>query len=1096
MKHLIACFLVLFCTTGFVQAQNSVVIKGRVTDDSSHSGLSDVTVLHNASKRGTKTDASGNFTLTLPKEDNVVLTISSVGYITQTLTVKSANANKVEIHLKRDVKDAAEDVVVVGYQTMRRKDVLASVASVSAKDLKDIPINNAAEALNGRLAGVTATTTEGSPDAEIKVRVRGGGSITQDNSPLYIIDGVQVENGLQTLSPQDIQTIDVLKDAAAAAIYGARGANGVIIITTKSGKTGKPRLGYNGFVGVKNLAKSLDVLSPYDFVVWEYERSRASASDTSSFRNEYGPVYGPTWDTLAAYKNMPSVDWQKEMMGRTGLMQTHNVTFGGGDKKTTYNLSYTYNSDKAIVLNSDYIRHLVNLKADHKVSKNFKVGGSFRYNNTTVFGAGVSDERGSSYNRLRNAVKYRPFLMPDQTLDEGDPNLEADPGNGLALRNPILLANSEYRKKSTNAYNITLNASYTITKNLSFKSTFGYDYNNVIDRKFYDSVSSYSRMQGGNKPIVALDTVTRKTITNSNVLAYSLKGFKRKHDIDVMVGEETYEVRTQSQSRLVGTYPNKIDPNDAFSNLQLGIPFANYPKNRESRFTQLSFFGRVNYSFLKRYMFSFNMRADGSSKFAEGNNWGYFPAGSLAWKISQEPFMSKVNFINDLKLRVGYGTVGNNRINDYLYLTNFTPLSYYYGIGGQVVQGYTPVALTNERLLWETTVNRNIGLDATILRNRLDISIDYYDNYTKNLLLNVPIASTYGYATQIQNIGKTSSRGWEFQLNGTLIRKKNVSWTANFNISFNKNRVEALGIQESYFADPSWGVSGQPNDYIVKVGEPVGSMYGWVNDGFYNISDFDFDPATLRYTLKSGLADPYLVTGGAVPGGIKFKDLNGDGVVDFKDRTIIGNANPKFTGGFNQQLTLKNWDFSMFINFSYGNDIYNANKIEFTNGYTPNSNLLSEMSGRWRTIDGNGNVLQTSQNLSIGGGPIKTYAFSPSVDAYNQLATVNANATIWSPIRGSGAFFPHSWAIEDGSFIRINNVTVGYTLPVKTVAKLRMSKVRFYVTANNLLVISKYSGFDPEVSVRRNNGDPTIAGLDYSAYPKSRSFIFGINATF
>ncbi len=1077
MKRMIACIVVLLAFSPLLYAQNSITIKGTVLDDSSGTTLSDVTVMHAPSKRGTKTDASGAFTITLPKADRISLTISAVGYAASTVTVTTANASGITVRLKRQVAEAAEDVVVVGYQTMRRRDVLASVSSVGAKELKDIPVNNAAEALNGRLAGVTATTAEGSPDADVRIRVRGGGSITQDNSPLYIIDGVQVENGLQTLSPQDIQTIDVLKDASATAIYGARGANGVIIITTKSGRVGKPHLNYNGFVGIKNLSKKLKVMNPYNFALWEYERAQPSTEDSTNFSEDYVS----TFDSLQVFKNVENIDWQEEMMGRTGFQQTHNLSYGGGTPKTTYNISYTYNDDKAIVLNSKFRRHLGNIKVDHKFTSKLKAGLTARLNNTNVWGAGISDNASAAYNRLRNAIKYRPFLWGGQeTIDDNDPFAEDNVGNGLNLINPRLVANSEFRRRTTNAYNITANASYQIIKNLNFRSTFGYDKNISTDRRFYDSLSSFSRIQGASNPIVRLDTTTRTTITNSNVLTYSIKNLAKKHDIDVLAGHEVYQVDQETQTSQLRNYPRWTEPTKAFDDLSMGTYFVGYPQLNKAKFTQLSFFGRVNYTFLKRYLFTFNLRADGSSKFAEGKRWGYFPAASVAWRVSQEKFLEDVNWISELKFRASFGTTGNNRIDDYLYMTTFRPAVLYYGLGNVPVPGWSTTYLGNENLKWETTVDQNIGIDFSILKNRFELTLDFYKRTTKDLLLPVQTAPTYGYATQIQNVGQTANTGVDIQLNAQIIRKKDINYSANFNISFNKNEVEKLGPGEVSRLSASWTPTSIP-DYILRVGDPVGSMYGWITDGFYTTNDFNYDPATQKYTLKTGSVDMTKITGIPAPGTLKFRDLNGDGIIDDADKTVIGNANPKFTGGLNQMVTYKGWDLSVFVNFAYGNTIYNANKIEFTNAYARNANMLEDMTGRWTTIDNNGVLVQWEENNA-------SYGAAPDV-----LNALNANATIWRPIRQGGAFHPHSWAMEDGSFIRINNVTLGYTLPIKSVTKIGMSRLRFYLTANNLAVITSYSGYDPEVSVGRN---PLTPGIDYSAYPKSRTFIFGINATF
>ena len=1052
-------------------------ITGTVTSSENKQPVSGVTVAVKGTKTGTVTDEKGNFKLTVDSKATT-LVFSSTSFTTYEVAIGTSSV--IDAQMVPDVK-ALEDVVVIGYQTVKRKDLLASVSSVGAKDLKDIPINSAAEALNGRLAGVTATTAEGSPDAEIRIRVRGGMSITGDNSPLYIVDGIQVENGLSTISPQDIQSIDVLKDAAATAIYGARGANGVIVITTKSGKPGRLIVSYNGYVGVKTLAKELEVLSPYEYVIYQSERWRGSSADSTSFAKNFGT----TWDTLSNYKNVSPVDWQDKVFGNTGITTTHNISASGGTKKATYSFGYTYNNDKAIVINSDYKRHLLNAKADYKITKNLKVGVGGRLTHQEVRGAGVSDTKGSSYNRLRNAVKYRPFLSANQDIDDTDPLADQNVGNGLNLYNPIALANAEYRKKTTDVYNVTAFLSYNIMKNLSFKSTFGYDYNKLTDLQFSDTLTPYSIISGAKLPIAGLDTSTKKTMTNSNVITYSVTGFKKKHDFSVVLGEETYDLRTESRSSLFKSFPAFTSYSTAFKQTNLGVPFTGYPKLGKSRYTSFSFFGRVSYTYREKYLFSADVREDGASKFGPGHKWGTFPAGSVAWRVSKEKFMKNVKFINDLKLRAGFGTIGNNRINDYLYLTSFrNDGTYFYGLNNQAVLAYYSNSLVNADLKWESTLNRNFGVDISMFKNKVNLSVDYYNNTSKDLLLNVPIASTYGYSTQLQNIGKTSNKGVEIQLNTTLRKTTAFSWNANFNISFNKNKIIALGKnQTQFFPAASWGVSGQPTDYIEKIGQPVGAIYGLVTAGFYKVDDFNWNPTTGVYTLKAGVPSNASIIGTVMPGSIKFVDLNGDGVVDINnDRKIIGDPTPKFTGGLNQQFTYKNWDMSVFVNFSAGNDIYNANKIEFTNGYSANSNMLAIMQNRFRTVTASGQtaIYANSSSQAVGIAP-------------DLLSELNKNATIWQPLKSAGAFYPHSWAIEDGSFLRINNISLGYTLPVKKLIGLKMSKLRFYFTGNNVATFTKYTGYDPEVSVRNS---PLTPGLDYSAYPKSRSFIFGVNATF
>ena len=1054
----------IFSMNSFAQTQ---LVKGNVTDKDGKP-IKGVSVFAQGNKKGAQSDASGNFSIAVKEEGTTNLVISAVGYKS---TIVSTNGLKsISVKLDLDIIEQDEVVVNVGYGTLKKREVSSSVSSISAKDIKDVPINNAAEALTGRLAGVQVTTSEGAPDADVKIRVRGGGSITQNNDPLYIVDGVQVDNGLATISPQDIQSIDVLKDAAATAIYGSRGANGVIIVTTKNGKSGKLTVNFNSAVGIKKLSGELDVMEPYDFVIWEYERTRSNTQDSSSFARRYGT----TWDTLINYKNARKVDWQKEVMGRTGFVANNSISVSGGNKVTTFTAGYTNNYEKAIVQNSNYKRNLFNLKLDFRPTKKLRIGASGRYNSQNVVGAGVSDDKGASYNRLRNAVKYRPYLSGalDPIDDAGGDELLV--GNSLSLINPLKLNLNEYRRKSTNAYNITAFVSYNITKRLTFRSTLGYEQSKLIDRQFSDSLTSLSRLQGSEKPVVGLDTTNRSQITNSNVLTYKISNFKKKHDFDVVLGEEIVIFKRDYSRNIYRNFPGFTSYKDAFSNPAMGQYFQGYPIFHKDESSLMSFFTRVNYSFDKRYVFSFNFRADGSSKFAPGRRWGYFPSGSFAWRIAKEKFMANVKSVSDLKLRLSYGTVGNNRIDDYLYITNFANNPYYYGINNQSVFGYTSTSLVNALTRWETTVSKNIGLDVSFLNDRFGLTVDVYENNVKDLLLSVPIASTYGYTTQIQNVGSSRNRGIEFQLNAGIIKKKAFTWNATFNLSSNKNTITALGPNQTYIPGYSgWGVAGQLYDFVAKVGEPVGAMYGLVTDGFYRVADFDYNSSTKLYTLKAGVVTNELIVGKPQPGTIRFLDLNNDGKIDVdNDTKIIGNAQPKFTGGLNQQFTYKNWDASIFLNFVYGNNILNANKIEFSNGYTPNSNLLAEMKDRWRTVNELGVVVTD---------PV-------------ELTALNANAKIWKPITAAGAFQLHSWAIEDGSFLRINNVSLGYNFTNKVLGKSGIKKLRLYVTANNLAVFSSYSGYDPEVNVKKNN--PFTPGVDYSAYPRSRLYMFGLNATF
>lgn len=1069
LTKIVAIVALLFCY-GLSYSQTGGSAKGKVISDSTGKPLPAASIKVVGTKRGTTTDTQGNFTIKLPESGkSYTLQVIYTGYATKEISVK--DGDNITIKLKDDIKDEGEVVVQTGYGAgIKKKELAASVSTVGAKDLKDIPINNVAEALNGRLAGVTATTAEGSPDAEVRVRVRGGVSITQDNTPLYVIDGVIVENGLSNVVLQEIQDITVLKDAAATALYGARGANGVIVITTKTGKVGKPRVSYNAYYGFKNLTKKLDVLTPNEFIFYQYERY-AQANTLSDFYARYVS----TWDSVThfqEYKQITPINWQQEVMGNRGYTQQHNINVTGGSKVFTYTGSYTYQDDKAIVLNSSFKKHQGNAKFEIKPTSKLTIGLSGRFTNQNVYGAGVSDDK-ASFNRLRQAVKYRPYLLPGETEDNIDD--EESPGNSLILINPVRMVKQEFKRKTTNSINATASLTYKFNKNLTFKSTFGLDRNLVESRMFYDSATAFSIVQNGKNPIIQFDSLQKKSWVNSNTISYVIRNYKKRHDFDFLLGQEWRQLKTFAVHHEARNLQRFMPKDSLFDNFNSLTPYGVAIPNEYDE-SGASFFTRIGYTYNKKYILNVVVRADGSSKFTKEKRWGVFPSASFAWRASQEKFFDKVKFISDLKIRGGFGANGNSRIGDYLFRSVFNPNDYLYGLNGTPVYAWSLASIANQNVTWESVINRNIGFDITLLKKRLDFSFDYYYNTTKNLLLDAKIAPTYGFDKQIQNIGKTKSSGVEMQLNAIIVQKpKGLNWNANFNISFNKVQVEALTTgSNTYVTDNSWFNINSSPDYLVKIGEQLGSVYGFVTDGFYKVEDFDYNTTTQKYTLKTGVVKNNVVT--PQPGTIKFKDLDGNGYVSAtgdSDRTIIGHTAPKFTGGLNQQFTYKNWDASLFLNFSFGNDVYNANNIELTNGYTNNSNMFSIMRDRWKTVNAAG-VLVTDPT---------------------ELAAMNANAKIWQPMNGSGeaAFVTHSWAVEDGSFLRINNLTIGYSIPLKTLVKWGISKFRIYITGNNLAVFTKYSGYDPEVSVKNNGLTP---GLDYSAYPKSRSIIFGLNVGF
>lgn len=1089
MKKFLILYTALFIS-GLTAWSQTRQITGTVLEKSSKEPLIGVSVVVKGTTNGNQTDVNGKFKLTVPAT-GAVLVVRYIGFKQQEIPI--GTQTNFNISLEGDAVQLNE-VVAVGFATVRRRDLTGSVSSVTAKDLKDIPVNSAGAALAGRLAGVQVNQSEGSPDAQIQIRVRGGGSITQDNSPLYIIDGIQVENGLSNISPQDIESIDVLKDAASTAIYGARGANGVVIITTKGGHEMKTTVNYNAFVGINKLANELAVMSPYDFVVYQYERNRFTA-DSTNLINDYGSSFAG----LAKYQNTPAIDWQKRALGRTGFQQTHNLSIGGGTKTTQFNLSFTDNQQNGTLLNSDYDRKLISFRFDHTASDHLKVGFNVRYNTQTVDGAGTSNSTigssgtsssasSSTYSNLRNAVKYRPFSIPGVDDTAVDPAYLAETnaaGNNYGIINPVVNASAQYRKTLTNVTNLNGYLNYTFNKYFSFRSTLGVDYNNQKQNSFDDAITANARVNGAGQPLAGIITVNTNTLDLSNVISFSNAAAKPKHgDLNVIVGNEFYNSHTESLNNQFKFFPTGVAATDALNQLNLGTIVTTYPQITNITSHLLSFFTRANYNYNKKYLFQATVRADGSSKFEPGHQWGYFPSASAAWRVSDENFMKNIKALSNLKLRLSYGTAGNNRISDYLTQTTFNANALYSLNESTTSIGFSSPYLANPDLKWETTVSKNIGLDFGFLNDRIQVSVDAYRNVTRDLLLLVNIPASSGYTTQYRNVGKTQNQGIETQINATIIQKKNFSWSTNFNVSYNQNKVLALASgQNSYLQSSGYGPSGTPEDFIVQVGKQVGSAYGYVSDGFYTVSDFNYTPGTTasngRYTLKTGVADPSKVIGVAQPGLVKYKDLNGDGVITTADRTVLGNTIPKVTGGWNQQFTYKKFDFSGFVNFQAGSKVLNANKIEFSNGYTSNTNLLAAEANRWKTIDANGNQVE-----SISGG----FAVGIAPDA---LAALNANAKTSIPVTGSAAFYSTSNNLEDASFIRINNLTLGYTINPAFLKRIKVSKLRVYATANNVAIITGYSGYDPDVSTRRSTG--VTPGVDYSAYPRSRTYLLGIN---
>ena len=1071
------------------------VVTGKVVDKGGDA-LIGVSVNIKGSTKGVSTDVNGGFKITVPTDGNTTLVFKYVGFKDKEVSVGTNST--LSVILAEDVTSIKEVQVNIGYGTVKKEALTGTVSTISAQQIKDVPVSSAAEALAGRLAGVQVTSTEGSPGAEVQIRVRGGGSLTQDNSPLYIVDNVQIDNALSIISPQEIESITVLKDAASTAIYGAKGANGVVLITTKGGKDMKTQISYNAYGGYRAIVNKLAVLSPYEYVKYQFQArtyaQRTDALDTlnnKTFQSTYG-----SYDDIDLYKSIATVDWQDKVFGRNAFNQTHAVNLIGGTKTTTFNFTLNHADEEGIMIGSGFQRTLASLKFDHKVNDRLKVGVNTRYSRQRIDGIGTSSSGSQGTNRLRNSVRYKPFTAGgDVSVDEFDPNYLT-----LAnLTNPVILANNEIKNDYRNDIFVNGYVNLDLLKHLSFRATAGVTGTDRKTNQFSGTVTSVAR-QNNNQPVVTLGNSQNTTLTNTNTLTYK-NTFSKDHNFDLVLGEETWQTKSISNASSIKWFPVEITAEQAFASIQKAVPpsglIQDAPTSLQTAETQFSLFGRANYGYKGKYLATIAIRRDESSKFAPENRVGTFPSAQIAWRLSEESFLKGTkDWLSNLKLRLSYGSAGNNRMDIDLWKSMFTASSIEgYAYNESVSAGLYNTDLANRSLKWETTISKNIGIDATFL-NRYNFTVDFYKNDVKDLLYEANIPSSMGFLKQLQNIGRTQNKGVEFQIDGPILSKRDFTWTGNFNLSFNRNKVASLGLDPSGNLKqsdliPSGWITADYQDFSLAVGQPLGQFYGYQYDGFYTLDDFTatqhapdagHSQEYWTYALKPGIANTKTIALSGrdpQPGDLKLKKLTAidpndptSALVTTADRTIIGNAQPKFIGGFNQQFAYKNFDLSLFMNFSYGNKVYNANKVEFTSATQRyDNNMLAEVQNRWQWFDESGQIVS-----------------NPAI-----LAEMNKNTSMFTPALGN--YILSSYAIEDGSFLRISNITLGYTLPKAAISKTKViSNLRVYGTVNNLHTFTRYSGYDPEANTRRNS--TLTPGVDYAAYPRSRFIVFGLNASF
>lgn len=1064
-------FLLIFTLifTCIANAQNKIEVTGKVVDDANLE-LIGVTVLEKGTLNGVTTDMDGKYKIKVAP--NATLVFSYIGMVTKSVPVKDKTSIDVQLEPSSVVLD---EFVAIGYGNVKRGELTSSISSVEGKDINKMPVTDALQALSGRVAGLQITQGTGAPGAGSQVKIRGGISITQSNDPLYIVDGFPSPEGLSAIEPSDIESIDILKDASATAIYGAAGANGVILITTKKGIEGKTTVNFDTYIGFKKISKRIDLLSSEEFVKKEYELSmiRNNADDSRNFVKIYGRGYNDAltmadnmqnswYDIPQYYRNRRGVDWQDEVFDNsTPITQNYKVSISGGTKESKYNASYSHMNDDGIMSNSGFQRNNIRINFSQKVGK-FSFTSTASYIEDKIEGLG-SLEDGGRFGALRQILQYRPVYERDKddydlVRFDIDPLLEEESGN--VVINPLTAIREEERNRRSQTVNISANASYEIIKGLTYNLQGNIRRRNSKNDVFYQSKSVQAKRSGG--PYALLNHQTDDSWSYTNTLTFKPKLKSKVHFFDVMVGqEEKFRKFTGFQA----SYTKFPDENHGLGDLSLGVQ-PGFPSNSASSERELSFFTRLNYNILRKYFFSFTFRTDGSTKFGKNNKWGYFPSGSVAWRAIDESFIKDLNTFSDLKVRFGVGTAGNNNIGRNKSIPLFGSISTP-EFGGSV-NGVIPLHLANPNLKWETDLTIDLGLEFGFFNQRLQMVVDLYKNSASNLLLNRSLPLTTGFQSVLQNIGKTENKGIELSITSHNIDTKNFSWSSTFNMTHNKNKVVKLANMDQWYLRSGWGSSDYNEyDYLIETGQAIGHMWGPKVIGIYTVDDFDYDPIK-GYTLKETVVES--IDPNVKPGYWKYENTNHDNKITTKDYQLLGRASPTVYGGITNSFSGKGFDLSFILNYSIGGEVYNANRMALSKVDVRHKNAGGDSATRFTYINEKGeNVFNNPE----------------------ELKRINKNAT-WASMEGTSTLRLNSKFIESASFLRLSNITLGYTVPKKLTKKFFVSNLRFYASANNLFTITGYSGYDPESSTRGN----MTPGVDWGAYPRAKTFLFGANITF
>lgn len=1026
-----------------------ITVTGKVVSASDQLGIPSVNIVVKGTMEGVITDLDGNYSINV-SNSNDILVFSYVGFVKQEIPLNGRVV--LDVSLDEDFENL-DEVVVIGYGTTRKKDLTGSISTIKSQVFEDRPLTSFEQGIQGNAAGVYVTSAGGQPGAEMIVKIRGVTSINSNNNPLIVVDGFPLSeassnmgglaprggslSAFGTINPNDIQSVEFLKDASATAIYGSRGANGVILITTKKGRIGKPSISFSSYVGIKEVTKKYDMLTIQEFADFNHtirpQNRLYTKRDADRTPIDYGPV--------------ESVNWQDEIF-RRGFIQNYNVSVQGGNESTKYLVSAAYLDEQATVIHNRFKKYNFKMSLEQKIGQKVKIGADINYgqiNNDGVLTEGGFD---SGAGLLTYALQSTPidYSNPDtwqyllSVVDKrGMEDLQVAPYTFVTAKS--FAEDSQNDTRNGRLIGNTF-MEYAVLENLKIRITGGVDIYNIKNYQWFPKSSPHGVWYDS---YAVLGQSLGTSWLNENIITYS-KNWNLGTSLTLTGGYTQQYYRNEMFRVEVGQFENETLGVNAIQN---GLDIPNRPYSRVDENTLQSFLGRAAFSLFDKYLITASFRADGSSRFAKKNRWGFFPSAAVAWKINNEDFMDNASWVDELKLRVSYGSVGNEAVPSnaaYATLINTEYVS-----GGNVIPGVSPYNMVNERLSWETTNSFNAGVNVTVFSTRVNLVVDYYNKTTVDVLLQAPISSISGFNSVWRNVGKVRNEGVELSFNSQLVNYNDFTWDFGFNISKNTNTVLELTNDGSPIPIAANYDGSYLDDYLIEVGQPLGNMFGYVWDGLYQEDDFqELNYEDEVFVLKDGI--PYRF-GNERPGDIKFKNFDDDLVINEADRRIIGNGLPEMYGGFSTSFRYKNIELYAGFNWSFGNDIYNANLKRLTNLTGEQNQIAAAWLDRW-----------TPENQNN--------------EHYSRYLDQK----------------PSSYWIEDGSFLRFQTLRLSYDLPRNLLSSIKISEFKIYLSVENVFTWTNYSGYDPEVNT--SQGSDLAIGLDYGAYPRSRGILVGLNVKF